>query len=185
MTQHHTKGPSLTLHHAVMECISQLMNQLLCLIHPHLVLTEYAPLNQTLPWSLVFNPLFAHIVIISWYSLTSIYPSIILHLMKEQYGTTAEQMMILSEGQLTCLTRIRNYVSMMWTNMFLSSVTLMNIMRNFVPNETIKCDERDPHPWMNKELKQLIELKNQFTNNSVEGIKLYFISTSLTHSRTN
>ena len=30
------------------------------------------------------------------------------------------------------------------------SDTLMNIMQNFVPNETIICDDRNP-PWMNKE----------------------------------
>ena len=38
---------------------------------------------------------------------------------------------------------------------------LMNIMQNFVPNETIICDDRDP-PWMNKEIKQLTEYKKQF-----------------------
>ena len=35
----------------------------------------------------------------------------------------------------------------------------MNIMQNFLPNETIICDDRDP-PWINKEIKQLIEQKN-------------------------
>ena len=39
------------------------------------------------------------------------------------------------------------------------SDTLMNIMQNFLPNETIICDDRDP-PWINKEIKQLIEQKN-------------------------
>ena len=39
------------------------------------------------------------------------------------------------------------------------SDTLMNIMQIFAPNETIICDDRDP-PWMNKEIKQLIEQKN-------------------------
>ena len=48
------------------------------------------------------------------------------------------------------------------------SDTLMNIMLNFAPNETIICDDRPPPPalsspsWMNKEIKQLIERKNQF-----------------------
>ena len=41
------------------------------------------------------------------------------------------------------------------------SDTLTNIMQNFVPIETIICDDRDP-PRMNKEIKQLIEQKNQF-----------------------
>ena len=38
----------------------------------------------------------------------------------------------------------------------ISSVTLMNIMQNFVPNATFICDDRDP-PWMNKEIKRFIE----------------------------
>ena len=37
----------------------------------------------------------------------------------------------------------------------------MNIMQDFVPNKTIICDDRDP-ALMNKEIKQLIEQKNQF-----------------------
>ena len=41
------------------------------------------------------------------------------------------------------------------------SDTLTNIMQNFVPIETIICDDRDP-PRINKEIKQLIEQKNQF-----------------------
>ena len=53
-----------------------------------------------------------------------------VHAAKEQYGTSTEPMLILSGGQLTCLTGIRNYVSMMWTNKLLFSVTLMNVMQN-------------------------------------------------------
>ena len=70
--------------------------------------------NQTLPWSLVFSPLFIQIAIISWHLLISIYPSIILELMKEKHGTTTERMMILSGGQLTCLNGMRYYTSMRW-----------------------------------------------------------------------
>ena len=55
------------------------------------------------------------------------------------------------------------------------SDTLMNIMQNFVPNETFICDDRNP-PWMNKEIKQFIEQKkNSFRSESFEVIKLYFI----------
>ena len=53
-----------------------------------------------------------------------------VHAAKEQYGTSTEPMLILSGGQLTCLTGIRNYVSLMWTNKLLFSVTLMNVMQN-------------------------------------------------------
>ena len=41
------------------------------------------------------------------------------------------------------------------------SDTLMNIMQKFLPDETIICDDRDP-PWIDKEIKQLIEQKYQF-----------------------
>ena len=37
----------------------------------------------------------------------------------------------------------------------------MNIMQNFIPNEAIIWDDRDL-PWINKEIQQLIEQKNQF-----------------------
>ena len=63
--------------------------------------------------------------------------------------------------------------------------TLINIMQNFVPNETIIWDDRDHHHlWMNKEIKQL-NRKNNFTKDLFELIKLYFISISVKHSRTN
>ena len=52
-----------------------------------------------------------------------------VHAAKEQYGTSTEPMLILSGGKLTCLTGIRNDVSMMWTNKLLFSVTLMNVMQ--------------------------------------------------------
>ena len=30
--------------------------------------------------------------------------------------------------------------------------TLLNIIQNFIPHETIICDDRDP-PWINKEIR--------------------------------
>ena len=36
--------------------------------------------------------------------------------------------------------------------------TLLNIIQNFIPHETVVFDDRDP-PWMNKEIKKLI-IKN-------------------------
>ena len=39
--------------------------------------------------------------------------------------------------------------------------TIMNIMSNFVPNELITCDDRDP-PWMNRYIKNLIAAINDF-----------------------
>ena len=37
--------------------------------------------------------------------------------------------------------------------------TLLNIILNFIPHETIICDDRDP-PWINKEIKKLMTEKN-------------------------
>ena len=37
--------------------------------------------------------------------------------------------------------------------------TILNILSNFIPHETITCDDRDP-PWFNKKIKSLIYEKN-------------------------
>ena len=34
--------------------------------------------------------------------------------------------------------------------------TILNIMKNFIPHETIVCDDKDP-PWFNKRIKSLIQ----------------------------
>ena len=39
--------------------------------------------------------------------------------------------------------------------------TILNIISNFIPNETITCDDRDP-PWMNSFIKNLIRAKDNF-----------------------
>ena len=39
--------------------------------------------------------------------------------------------------------------------------TILNIISNFIPNETITCDDRDP-PWMNSFIKNLIYAKDNF-----------------------
>ena len=38
--------------------------------------------------------------------------------------------------------------------------TIKNIIRNYIPHETITCDDRDP-PWIIKDIKELIHEKNQ------------------------
>ena len=37
--------------------------------------------------------------------------------------------------------------------------TIKNIMSNYIPHETIICDDRDP-PWINKDIRKLISDKN-------------------------
>ena len=37
--------------------------------------------------------------------------------------------------------------------------TIKNILSNYIPHETISCDDKYP-PWFNKNIKQLIQEKN-------------------------
>ena len=41
--------------------------------------------------------------------------------------------------------------------------TIVNIMSNFIPNETMTFDDRDP-PWLNKNIKNMINYKNAIDN---------------------
>ena len=50
--------------------------------------------------------------------------------------------------------------------------TITNIMSNFVPNEIIICDDRDP-PWMKRHIKNLILYKANFYKTFVRGKKQY------------
>ena len=38
--------------------------------------------------------------------------------------------------------------------------TIKNILHNFIPHETITCDDRDP-PWINSSIRRLIQDKNE------------------------
>ena len=38
--------------------------------------------------------------------------------------------------------------------------TIKNILRNFIPYETIACDDRDPS-WINSSIRRLIQDKNE------------------------
>ena len=37
--------------------------------------------------------------------------------------------------------------------------TILNTLRNFIPHETVLCDDRDP-PWFNNKIKSLMHEKN-------------------------
>ena len=37
----------------------------------------------------------------------------------------------------------------------LFSKTIKSIIRNYIPHETVTCDDRDP-PWVNSDIKELI-----------------------------
>ena len=42
---------------------------------------------------------------------------------------------------------------------FLFNKTIKNTFSNFIPHEAVTCDDRDP-PWINNNIKQLIQNKN-------------------------
>ena len=65
------------------------------------------------------------------------------------------------------------------------NTTIKNILSNYIPHETITCDDRDP-PWINKNIKQLILEKNQayksylWSNKSLQFLNQFqFLQTKL------
>ena len=44
-------------------------------------------------------------------------------------------------------------------NLFIYLTIIKNILSNYIPHETITCDDKDP-PWFNKNIKQLVQEKN-------------------------
>ena len=38
--------------------------------------------------------------------------------------------------------------------------TILNMLRNFIPHETVLCDDRDA-PWFNNKIKSIIHEKNR------------------------
>ena len=48
--------------------------------------------------------------------------------------------------------------------------TIKNILSNYIPHETITCDDKDP-PWFNKNIKQLIQEKNNTYKSSILSVK--------------
>ena len=73
--------------------------------------------------------------------------------------------------------------------MFLFSKTILNIIRNFIPQEVVTCDNRDP-PWMARLIKKAIKDKNlfyqrfvkntDFTNNSSNLERFCLLQNNLT-----
>ena len=76
--------------------------------------------------------------------------------MKELVGIIKEQLLNLSEGLLVKSPRSNVNGD---EKMYFFTKTLLNIIQNFIPHETIICDDRDL-PWTNKEIKKLVVEKN-------------------------
>ena len=64
--------------------------------------------------------------------------------------------------------------------------TILNIISNFIPHETIICDDRDP-PWINSKIKKVIHEKNKehrkYINNK-SNLLLQNINNSQAHIKT-
>ena len=50
----------------------------------------------------------------------------------------------------------------------LFTTTMLNIFRNFIPHETIKCKSKDP-PWINKHIKKHLRQKNRLYKKYISG----------------
>ena len=45
--------------------------------------------------------------------------------------------------------------------MFILNKTILNILSNFIPHNTLTVDDKDPRPWFTKKIKNLIQEKNK------------------------
>ena len=70
--------------------------------------------------------------------------------MKEQYGTKTERVLISSAIDMFYWDKALYFNDVDKTVAIFSDI-LMNIIQNFIPNETIICDDRNP-PWINTEI---------------------------------
>ena len=65
--------------------------------------------------------------------------------------------------------------------------TILNIISNFIPHETIICDDRDP-PWINSKIKKVIHEKNKehkkYINNKSNFLLLQNINNLQAHIKT-
>ena len=73
-------------------------------------------------------------------------------------------MLILSNEQLTISTEKAFSNTNINEKVSLFNKTILNILNNYIPHETIICDDKDP-PWFNSRIKSLIENKNKIRKN--------------------
>ena len=50
---------------------------------------------------------------------------------------------------------------------FILTKTILNVMSNFIQNEIVTTDDRDP-PWINNKIKSLISNKTEYSKNCVK-----------------
>ena len=74
-------------------------------------------------------------------------------------------MLILSKNQLTISTGGKAFSNInINEKVSLFKKTILNILNNYLPHETIICDDKDP-PWFNSWIKLLIENKIKIRKN--------------------
>ena len=130
------------------------MNQPICLIHPHeLIFTSQR--NLAIESSLQpFHHLYCHHqLIFTKFDLSSYYPPLyrgtVWYYNRANADLTRRAIDLLDWDNALRINDVEKQVSIF-------SNTLMSIMQNFAPDETVICDDREP-PWMNEKRKQLIE----------------------------
>ena len=60
-------------------------------------------------------------------------------------------------------------------NVCIFNKTVLNVLSNFIPCETILCDDKDP-PWFNSRIKSLLQTKNKVFNIKTKPIFNYLIN---------
>ena len=84
----------------------------------------------------------------------------ILHHMNVKYGIINVQMLIKFNEQLNSFFGKKSFRNLNINEMVsLFNKTIKNILSNYIPHETITCDNKDP-PCFNKNIKQLVQEKH-------------------------
>ena len=89
--------------------------------------------------------------------------------MNGKFGIIIVLKFLLFRGVLKTLTGVGLLkTSVLMTKLNFFNYTSLNIFRNFIPHETIKCSNRDP-PWLNKEIKNALRHKNRLCKKYISG----------------
>ena len=87
--------------------------------------------------------------------------STLYFLLLKKFSIIKKQILISSNEQLSILAINSTNTD---EKVFLFNNTILNILNNYIPLETIICDDKDP-PWFNSRIKSLIENKNKIRKN--------------------
>ena len=81
----------------------------------------------------------------------------------ESFGTIMMQILDFKREQLKNFWQGAFWNTSVTEKLVIFIKAVLNILRNFIPRETIVCDDKDP-PWFNNKIKMLIQAKNAAFN---------------------